>query len=249
MNCQACGYPIEFDDARFCPNCAAPLEREPEVVEAVPVEAEQDTEPNSVPFEDRSIPFLERYWRTLSLSVSDPQRLLSGLKDEDLTGPVIYAMITGSIVGLIGLVWQTLFGSMFSMFNDYGMEEFAMSGLVNVTMILFMPFFVVAGLFIWSGIYHLCLLLLGTRTRGFGITLRAVAYSYGPQLLGIIPLCGGLVGGVWAMVLTILGGFYGHRTDAWRAVAAYFIPLVLCCGIAMFVWFTIAGAVIASQGL
>ena len=242
MNCQACGHPIEFDDARFCPNCAAPLEREPEVVEAVVVEQEPEAAPNSVPFEDTSRPFLERYVATVTLSFSDPKKLFSGMNDGDLIGPVIYGLITGSIAGIVGLIWQTLFGSMFTLFEGYGVEEFAMSGFMHVAMVFVMPFAVVLGLFIWAGVYHLCLLLLGTQTRGFGITLRAVAYAYGPQLLAIVPVAGGIVGGLWAMVLTIMGGFYGHRTDAWRAVAAYFIPVVVCCGVMMFFFMLVSVA-------
>ena len=133
------------------------------------------------------------------------------------------------------------------MVDPYATQQVMFSGFVNLVMIFLAPFLIVAGLFIWGGIYHLCLLLLGTQSRGFGITLRAVAYSYGPNLLAIIPFCGGMIGGVWVIVLTILGAFYGHRTDAWRAVVAYLIPIVVCCGIMMVLWFLILGAVMAAQ--
>jgi hypothetical protein len=73
------------------------------------------------------------------------------------------------------------------------------------------------------------LLVFGGAPRGFGVTLRAVAYGSTPQLLGVLPICGAIVGGLWSMVLVIIGAIYGHGTDGWRAILGYFLPLILCC--------------------
>lgn len=206
-----------------------------------------ESQPNSVPFEDRSRPFFERYWQTLVLSFSNPQQLFSNMREEELTAPIVYAVITGTIGGIFGAIWQIAFGSLATMIGGSGFETFAVSGFFTVFMIIFMPLLILIGLFLWSAIYHVCLMMLGTNSRGFGITLRAVAYSYGPNLLAIIPFCGGIIGGIWTMVLTIMGAFYGHRTDAWRVIVAYFLPLVVCCGAMMVFWFLLVG--MATQGM
>jgi hypothetical protein len=48
-------------------------------------------------------------------------------------------------------------------------------------------------------------------------------------LLGVVPICGGIVGAIWAIVLVIIAGKLGHGTDWWRAILAYFLPIILCC--------------------
>ena len=65
------------------------------------------------------------------------------------------------------------------------------------------------------------------------MTFRALAYGYTPGLLGVIPICGGVVGGIWAIVLVIIAGKLGHGTDWWRSILAYFLPTILCCCLLM----------------
>lgn len=255
MNCPACSHPIVDPNAGTCPECGAAIERTPydapsASVEPPPVQPSAgDPEINSVPFEDRSLPFLDRYWKTLALSFTNPKQLFSGLQDDEFTAPIVYAVVTGTFSGIAGMIWQLVFTSMGgALGGGFGAGDFAFTAPFMVVMMFLLPVMVVIGLFIGSGIYHVCMMIVGVKTRGFGVTLRAVAYGYGPNLLAIVPICGGFIGGIWTLVLTILGGFYGHRTDAWRAVVAYLLPLFLCCGLMMILWFLFMG-VAASQGL
>jgi hypothetical protein len=48
--------------------------------------------------------------------------------------------------------------------------------------------------------------------------------------LMVIPFCGGLVAGVWRIVLNCIGLARAHETDTGRAVFAVFLPLIVCCG-------------------
>lgn len=57
----------------------------------------------------------------------------------------------------------------------------------------------------------------------------AVAYGNSPNVLCIVPFCGGIIGGLWAVVLIIIGGKLGHGTEWWKAVLAYFLPAIVCC--------------------
>lgn len=185
---------------------------------------------NSVPFEDSSLPFSTRFIETIKLAFINPKSLFSGMQADNIGAPILYAVLIGTIGGVIAAGWQLMFGSLASMAERVGLEEFFLqTGFIFIFMVL-SPLFALVGLFIHAGLYHLMLLLVGDGERGFSITLRSVAYGLTPGLLGIIPFCGSIVGGIWSMVLTILGVMYGHLTDGWRAVLAYFLPMILCCG-------------------
>jgi len=46
----------------------------------------------------------------------------------------------------------------------------------------------------------------------------------------VIPICGGLIGGVWKIVLYCIGFARAHETDTGRAVLAVILPIIVCCG-------------------
>ncbi len=222
--CTGCGNSIDDPLAQSCPNCGTPVPTGDEAAQAPG---------SSVPFEDTTLPFFERFGATVKLAFTNPVQLFSNMPEEDIGPPLIFGVVVSSIGGIVGLVWQTMFGGMATMFGGGGGEEFAVSTGLYVVIAIFMPLFAAIGIFISAGIYHLMLMLLGGANRGFGTTLRAVCYGYTPNLLAIIPICGGLVGSIGSLGLVIVGGMDGHRTDAWRAVLAYFLPLVACCCIAV----------------
>src|SRR5205814_4280277 len=115
---------------------------------------------------------------------------------------------------------------------------------------IFLPLFIVIGLFIGSGIVHLCLMIVGGAKQPFETTFRVLAFSHGSAgPLQIVPLCGGLISGVWALVCTCIGVARAHETDTGRAVLAVFLPLIVCCGcgLLLLVMFGALGAWTASQ--
>jgi len=220
--CPSCGTSIDDPSLRVCPNCGAALLQEP-------VPAATAAAGSSVPFDDVSQPFLQRFIDTAKMAFADPVRLFSNMPAEDITPPVVYGVITGTIGMLIGTLWHLLFGGLFSFAEGIGVEELAINTTVMVFLMLFSPIVVAVSLFIGAGIYHLMLLLVGDGSRGFGVTMRAVCYGYTPNLLAIVPICGGFVGGIWSLILVIMGGKFGHGTDWWRAILAYFLPMIVCC--------------------
>ena len=63
-------------------------------------------------------------------------------------------------------------------------------------MIILVPLFIVIVLFIWSGLAHLCLMIVGGANQSFETTFRVFAFTQGSTgPLQIIPLCGGLISG------------------------------------------------------
>jgi hypothetical protein len=75
------------------------------------------------------------------------------------------------------------------------------------------------------------LMIVGGANQPFETTFRVLAFSQGSTgPLQMVPVCGGLISGVWALVCTCIGLARAHETDTGRAVVAVFLPVVVCCG-------------------
>jgi hypothetical protein len=112
-----------------------------------------------------------------------------------------------------------------------GLAAMAGMGIGSVAIIILLPLFIVIGLFIGSAIVHLSLMIVGGANQPFETTFRVLAFSQGSTgPLQIVPICGGLIAGVWALVCTCIGLARAHETDTVRAVLAIFLPLIVCCG-------------------
>jgi hypothetical protein len=104
-------------------------------------------------------------------------------------------------------------------------------GVGSAAFIVLVPLFIVIGLFIGSAIVHLCLMIVGGANQSFETTFRVIAFSQGSTgPLQMIPICGGPIAGVWALVCNCIGLARAHETDTGRAVLAVFLPLIVCCG-------------------
>jgi hypothetical protein len=111
-----------------------------------------------------------------------------------------------------------------------------------------MPFMIILGLFIWSGILHVFLMMVKGTKAGFEATFRVVSYSYGTNVLNIIPFCGGIIAWVWSIVLSIIGLKEAHETSGGKAAFAVLFPFLLCCGLAVAVGLLMMGVIAASIG-
>src|SRR5205814_9266709 len=103
----------------------------------------------------------------------------------------------------------------------------AMTGMRagSAAFIILIPLFVVICLFIGSAVVHLCLMIVGGANQSFETTFRVLAFSQGSTgPLQIIPICGGLIAGVWALVCNCIGLAGAHETDSGRAVLGVFLP-------------------------
>ena len=86
-----------------------------------------------------------------------------------------------------------------------------------------------------SGIFHLCLMIVGGAKQPFETTFRVVCFAGGSaNPLLVIPICGGLIAGIWKIVLYCIGFARAHETDTGRAVLAVILPVIVCCGGALF---------------
>lgn len=162
--------------------------------------------------------------------------------------PLFYAVVVSWIGIAIAIIWNVLFQSMWMPFMDMG-DELGMAvgftAVWAVGTIVIAPIFILIGIFIAAGILHLMLLLVGAANSGFEATVRVVCYAQTAQLANAIPMCGGLVSMVWALILYIVGLAAGQRTTHGKAALAVLLPGILCCILSTFMFIAVMGMIAA----
>jgi hypothetical protein len=196
--------------------------------------------------------FLNAFIETLAMVLTKPDLAFRTMKTEGgLSEPLIYALIGGCVGGIVSLLLSLGLQSM-GLFAGQRDTFAALAGLGigSIAFIVLVPVFIVIGLFIGAAIVHLCLMIVGGANKSFETTFRVLAFSHGSTgPLQIIPICGGLIAGVWALVINCIGLARAHETSTGRAVLAVFLPLIVCCGgaILIAIMFGALGAWSASQ--
>jgi hypothetical protein len=169
-----------------------------------------------------------------------------------ISDPLLYAMIVGVVGIMVSYVWQVLFQDAFLGYLPSDMKGIAGIGSLGsiglAFFALFLPFFVICSLFLWSGMLHVLLLMVRGANNGFEATFRAVAYSYSTYLFMTIPFCGWLIASIWSMVISIIGLKEAHGTTGGKASFAVLFPLILCCVLAALFVMLVLGTVAASFG-
>jgi hypothetical protein len=173
-------------------------------------------------------------WDMIRGVLLDPMHTFRRMKfSGDLGSPIIFALILGTIGMLGSLFWNMVIQGMGFFAGNHRVEELYLSTGLMAILTIFSPVFVLIGLFIASGILHVCLLITGGAKNGFEATFRVVAYASGSTaLFQLIPF-GGLVGGVWTIVAQVIGAREMHETTTGRALLAVLLPLIFCCGCAL----------------
>lgn len=148
-----------------------------------------------------------------------------------------YYLVIGVVGAGISLFWHMVLG-------PPPLQRWLPASAANasnpVIDFLLSPLWLLLGLYIAAGVVHLFLLLVRGARHGFGPTLRVFCFSAGPQLFNVIPYVGPPVGGIWSLVLTVIGLRETHETTTGRALAAVLIPLVLLAGLAVLLFIAAA---------
>src|SRR6476646_10191237 len=188
--------------------------------------------------------FFNAFIQTLTMVLTRPAEAFSVMKREGGLGePLIYALIGGCLGGIVSALFSLGFQSI-GLFADKNNSLAAMTGMgIGFGAIILVPLVIVFVLFIWSGLAHLCLMIFGGANHSFETTFRVFAFTQGSAgPLQIIPVCGGLISGVWAIVCNCIGLARAQETDTGRAVLAVFSPLIICCGGLTLLVFGVLGA-------
>src|SRR5262245_50176043 len=196
--------------------------------------------------------FFSAFIETLVMVLTKPGEAFTAMKREGGLGePLIYALIGGCVGGVVsflfslGLQSTGLFADRHNMF-----AAMAGMGIGSILFVVLIPLAIVVVLFIGSAIVHLCLMIVGGANQSFETTFRVLAFTQGSTgPLQMIPVCGGVIAGVWALVCNCIGLARAHETDTGRAVLAVFLPLIVCCGGGLLIAFMFGalGAWSASQ--
>lgn len=191
------------------------------------------------PWERRaSLGVVNGFIEALKMFVMSPTAAFSEtLKKGDFGSPLLFAVVVGWIGIVVSQIWSLLLGaSVLSMLPAEMRDQlpFFMVGSASglVLQIVFAPVFIIIGLFIWSAIVHLCLVIvagLQQSEAGFEGSFRVVSYSSVGQLANLVPVMGGLLCLVWTLILAVIGIQQIHRSSQGKAIAAVLIPLVVCC--------------------
>ena len=245
MICPDCSREIGKHYGDYCPFCGADLkessdaqfsQKEPSSNASAPSASGTSEPGEGPPWENSQLPFFERLFATARESMFNPVNFFRGMRKFGGYGnPLLYALIFGTVGGIAGYIWNTLFQSI-GIFARQKAKPAIPLALVTIISIFLMPLFVIIGTFIGAGIGHLCLMIFGAANETFETTYRVICYSYAPNLFQIIPF-GGIIAGIWILVMEIIGLKEAHRTEYWRVILAIIAPTILlllcCCGLIM----------------
>lgn len=223
------------DDIAAAPAASAPPPQTPTAPAMIAPDAGSTSAPRSgLPWDERhSKGLFSAFIETLQMVLSKPGAAFTAMRREGGLGePLLFGLIGGSFGFIVYFIYNLAFQSlgMFANRNN-PLTHLIGAGIGGIVLIVCAPLFVLLGIFIGSAILHLCLLLVGGAKQSFETTFRVVCFAGGSvNPLLVIPFCGGLIVGVWKIVLYCIGLAGAHETDTGRAVLAVFLPLILCCG-------------------
>jgi hypothetical protein len=258
--CPHCHHTLPDHEVSSCPNCggdprnaAPPPGPPPSAWPPAPAPAGP-----RIAWDDRDrIGFLTALVETTRQVLTAPGAFFRAMPvGGGLASPLLY----GAVIGWIGLVasafYQAIFRSVVgSSFGDFGErpEIAAVLGWIEgwggfVAQVVFGGVFAVIGMFVAAGILHVTLLILGGARRDFEATFRVVSFSQATSVLFLLPFCGQLIGGVWCLVLYVLGLAQAHEIGHGKALAAVLLPLVLLCCCCAGLGLLFAGAIAGMLG-
>jgi hypothetical protein len=207
---------------------------------------------SGLPWDERQTKGLfNAFLETLQMVLSKPSAAFTAMKREGGLGdPLLYAIIGGTFGVVFAVVYNFVLRS-FTLFGErHGAFAHLIGGLGLIVLLILAPVFVVIGTFVSSAILHICLMIAGGAKQTFETTFRVICFAEGSaNPLLVIPFCGGLIAGIWKIVLYCIGLARAHETDTGRAVIAVLLPLVVCCGgfLLILMMFGALGAWSASQ--
>jgi len=171
--------------------------------------------------------FFRAFFSTLGDVLFHPSRFFSRMPVEGgLIHPLIFALIMGVLGGVFSLVYQLLFMSFLSVPLDAGGAH-GFQVPMMIASAIGLPIMTIIGVFLLSAVLHVCLMIVRGNKKGFEATFRVIAYAMSTQIFGIVPLLGGLLGGIWTLVVQIIGLRESHGISTGRSVLAIFLPLLV----------------------
>ena len=220
-------------DIGAAPASSAPPPQAPAAPAIAPSAGSTTAARSGLPWDERHTKGLfSAFIETLQMVLTRPSEAFTVMRREGGLGePLLYAIIGGSFGLVFYFAYQLAFQSL-GMFatRPNPLAHLVGAGIGGVIVIIFVPVLVVIGVFINAAILHVCLMIVGGAKQPFETTFRVICFASGSVFpLMVVPLCGGLVAGIWDLVLRCIGLARAHETDTGRAVLAVLLPVVVCC--------------------
>ena len=159
---------------------------------------------------------VQTFIATVQAVVLRPVEFFRGiLRRGDLINPLIFAIICYEVSAILGGLLRLV-----GIGANQGFGAFIAS-------IILAPIFTAIGLFIFSGIlYLLVMLIVGSRNSGYEATFRVVAYSAVTSLVSWIPFIGWILS-LYGIYLAIVGIREMHNTTTGKAALVVLIPAAI----------------------
>ena len=228
-----------------CPQCGQRFELILKERDVDSIEKKTDTVPESrlteqkpeeeiglraAPWESRNeLSLLQRLVQTVKGVLFSPENYFKNLRRTGgIKEPLAFALLVGSVGSMFGFFWQFLLVSetVLSVAKSFFGHSLSV-GFIFLVVIIFIPVFVIINLFIYSGVLHVLLCIVGAGKNGFEATFRVVSYCHAAQVWVVIPFVGSWIGGIWQLVVQIIGLREIQQTSYLRVIIAFLIPVVL----------------------
>jgi len=185
-----------------------------------------------VPFED--LPrhgFFPGLWATIRMILIGPAAFFRVMPvTGGMTKPLVFHLLLAEFMMACQYLWGLAgIGATAEYLNSPEIMDLGLGSAEAAPVLLFVvyPLLLVLRLMLMTGIFHLLLRMVRSGGSGAEATFRVLSYSAAPLLLGVIPGFGPLIGGIWSIVLTILGLKETHRTSISAAMFAVLVPILL----------------------
>jgi hypothetical protein len=157
--------------------------------------------------------------------VRRPATTFREVKEETLGGALKYALICLVIFGVLAGIMLALLGDLLFLLGNGWLPDNPLLLIPEV-----IGFSVAGGMllvFIGGAWMHLWVHIFGGRRgHGYRQTLKALVYGATPlYMVGWVPFIGGVIGSIWAIVLTIIGLRELHGMTTGRAVGAALLAI------------------------
>jgi len=224
VTCPQCGFEQpETDECIKCGIIMSKYVQFQEMARSVEGQVREISSEEYTPWESGE-GFVGAFFKTTQEVLFSPTKFFKkAAAGEGYWAPLIYGLIAGIIGQGAALLWFWLFMAQF-----IPIEKLPFQYSISILQIIVpLPFQEAIAIFIGSAIIHLCLMIVGGNKNGYKTTFRAIAYSYSGYLFGIIPFIGLLIGGIYTIILTIIGVREGHAISTGKAVLAVLLPVIV----------------------
>lgn len=259
MFCRACGAEIPDDSGVICSHCGQNPGTKEMNAESFGL-PEGHGLPDGPPFEHRERDgFIATLWETCKGVLLNPRETFMNMNRRGWGNPILFVVIVSALGGFFNGLWSFLFNVSLYGFSGLpgGGNQPSGTGLPTALMLagsaLNIPLAMVVsiiggliGMFLYGGIYHLVLMAFKANKFDFEATARVCAYSSAVDLLQIVPFLGGVIAGIWKLVVLFIGIRECHETTTGTALGVILIPLAACCVCGIGIWVIVIGFLFAA---